>query len=42
MEVEAKFRVPNREVYRELLRLRQLGEYQIASAGPRARGRSIF
>jgi CHAD domain-containing protein len=30
MEVEAKFRVPNREAYRELLRLRQLGAYTIA------------
>lgn len=29
MEVEAKFRVPNRGVYRELLRVRQLGEYAI-------------
>ncbi|MCU0509910.1 MAG: CHAD domain-containing protein [Anaerolineae bacterium] len=30
MEVEAKFRVPNREAYRELLRLRELGEFAIA------------
>ena len=30
MEVEAKFRVPNREAYRELLRLRQIGTYMIA------------
>lgn len=29
MEVEAKFRVPNREAYRELLRLRRIGEYDI-------------
>ena len=33
MEVEAKLSVPNREVYRELLRLRRLGEYSIVPLG---------
>jgi CHAD domain-containing protein len=33
MEVEAKFRVPNREVYRDMLRLRQLGAFAIAPVG---------
>ena len=36
MEVEAKFRVPNRAVYREMLRLRQVGRYAIVP-GPRVR-----
>ncbi len=32
MEIEAKFKVPNRQAYRELLRVRSLGKYSVAPA----------
>lgn len=32
MEIEAKFKVPNRQAYRELLRVRNLGKYVVAPA----------
>lgn len=32
MEIEAKFKVPNRQAYRELLRVRSLGRYAVAPA----------
>ncbi len=33
MEIEAKFRVPNRDVHRELLRLREIAGYTVARVG---------